>query len=941
MGELEKLITNSCKLSMSDVNYRFFRQRKNIYTLTLKLKSDEVITIDGKRVAKVRLLYTNRDAEFKNTEHDPQYKEEGVWQITFADKTKVTKPANADSILTCAAELKKLGAQQRYFDQTISGGPAWNTKAMRHVYDENVDYTPAETYKKLHAFITHQIIEFSKAKQITEANIIDGGCGSGLFLKSLEKQTPPHTTWHLMGFDFNAENIAECQANYDGQATFVTGNLLEVDTIILSRKACPTFLVLSGSLTRLVLHNGFEALQVLQKAALSQVDYLIGGGQGLPLINDFIAKRVGYKMILNNMHTSGKSFFYEKLTPEEILQNKVKKIQTRSKLDLSLSPNAVEILVELKKQGHLKAGLTIDFSYCPLTDDAIKMIHSLIQEYPDTKLVFFHWDQKLLQLFQKQFPAADVQKVFNDWYLTAPHDFHASLDSVVALTNRPSPAINEITSQELKYYVDSHNIPAIESFLESKPDLYNLRVLRDHALFRSEWSIAAAVIQRKPSLGSLNSKEKEKYIPEVIKIIATKKSYAALYALLYNFINDFPTLDSFLVVLQANAIDLSLIKNEEGYTLLNAALNSIAHRHHFGEEKSDSNTSMMVQDLMNAETGHTSLHTAIQNQPCNLFILTLLQLKKVNLDLTNRDGMNLLHCAANSYNIAMVNYLATHHPALLNQTDYMTSTPVHYLLTNPSCQIADLELLKKNSANLYIPDYSGDLPLHLYMKSRKDKNLSLEILNFYLENYPDLLYKENKAGQTVMGIAIAKKDTQALALLANKNFLKAASQYKFFRPVSLQMDTLEVTPVGNFGVIDTLHIETVNNKILAVQLHYQGSGAEEKLPTEMRDYLQREVAGATISLDEKTQTIRLDNIYYSSESSGTQHTYDLLNKDSNQPVSVNTKTIEGDPLTIPQIEQLLAVLEKVSAISAVTRQVIAKTIEQLQQQLKPPSLGAK
>jgi hypothetical protein len=122
ISALEKLIVDSCLLPAYDFPLRHFAERKIIHTLTLKLNADEPVTLHGKRVIKARLIFTTRDADSQDKPFDYQASETGVWQFTFADKTKSTQAANNDSIPNCVTELKKRGATHRHFDQRMTGG---------------------------------------------------------------------------------------------------------------------------------------------------------------------------------------------------------------------------------------------------------------------------------------------------------------------------------------------------------------------------------------------------------------------------------------------------------------------------------------------------------------------------------------------------------------------------------------------------------------------------------------------------------------------------------------------------------------------------------------------------------------------------------------------------------------------------------------------------
>lgn len=138
----------------------------------------------------------------------------------------------------------------------------------------------------------------------------------------------------LLGFDFNQENIAACRQNYAGQCNFIEGDLLRIGRLIQDSKAkgwinpdWPILLTLSGSLTRLVLKNGFDASNVLMQTSANEVNYLIGGGVGEPLITPWMLKQVGYKSNPIPVGESHHFFSYQQQPKLDFVAAKLARLQ--------------------------------------------------------------------------------------------------------------------------------------------------------------------------------------------------------------------------------------------------------------------------------------------------------------------------------------------------------------------------------------------------------------------------------------------------------------------------------------------------------------------------------------------------------------------------------------------------------------------------------------
>lgn len=416
-----------------DVRVDDFRKNfsRNFYYYNLPL-TEESFILEGKKPVKLKLLVTN---------YAPHT---AALYIRYTDETRLVKSVKTEylkriiNILT----LNNIHPVKTYVRMNKSEHQ-WRQLTMKELYRASGAEKEAKTngaYDCLHANILEEIVEITQILNLKKVLLVDGGCGDGRLLKKIEAtiQAPDLDT-QLLGFDFNPGNIDDCRNNYSGRCQFIQGNLLEVDVLLAAwrsaqdlDKAIPTFLILSGSLTRLVLKNGFQALTVLKKAYLGQVDILLGGGIGEPLLNDFIAKHIGYvpyKQVSGSHHF----FLYRRLEDQEILSNKLNKMVKRNFLDLSLCPRPEFILKQL--MGNIKDNMIIDLSFCDLSKELIHLLKTLIKQHKGINLIFWHWEELAMRIFNETFSALSinaVRQVISDSYLMSSRCFFSQVEEQMA-----------------------------------------------------------------------------------------------------------------------------------------------------------------------------------------------------------------------------------------------------------------------------------------------------------------------------------------------------------------------------------------------------------------------------------------------------------------------------------------------------------------------------
>lgn len=438
---LKKYLTDAIKAERNDVFQNSFASRFIYYDF--KFDSNDKFEILGKLIKKIRICLPVEKKDIEDIDTVPKFP--GCLIISFADGTRLIKSITDPEFVNY---FKKISQPNKMFEKMGAENLDWERKTVSTIYARNAEHKPKENYEALHGEIIlgiYELILRCMRKGLKFPDIVDGGCGNGKFLKKLEQRLRNLANdSKLLGFDFNSDNIDECKNDYKGRCHFRKGNLFDIRKIIRESKEnkllnhdAAIALILSGSLTRLVLKNAFEALLILQQIMNDNIDYIIGGGQAAPFINHFIAKRLGLKPVTFHDDCQTRHFFfYEKMSQTEILQNKINKIKKRNLLDLSLAPNPVRLIRTFANTDYLRNGLVIDLSFCSLTQELIDTLNDINKKYPKIKLIFWHWEESVVLKFFSHFInkfAISVKIVKSESYLMAPRAFFTELQSNLCL----------------------------------------------------------------------------------------------------------------------------------------------------------------------------------------------------------------------------------------------------------------------------------------------------------------------------------------------------------------------------------------------------------------------------------------------------------------------------------------------------------------------------
>ncbi|WP_160116857.1 methyltransferase domain-containing protein [Legionella sainthelensi] len=464
---LENLINQIGDDDRTDVFQTGFSEQFIYYDLTLPETStvleQNILNREDKRDNEYKSIKKLRccvSINFTKSALHIDTKKAAALYIVYQDGSKQVKTvAGEANILTLLTELEKNGASRKDTFQRMGEVELnWLMESVESVYKYNTISSGQNIdgfYYQGHQNMLQALVDLIDTHDLEHLNVVDAGCGRGELLKMTahQFQNMPVEACYF-GFDFNEENIKVARRNTATKSAlnpkstpeqlchFEVANLLMTNTLIQQKKSeailqrnWPTVFFLSGALTRLVLKDGFEALRVLQECALAQTDYLVGCGVGEPLINHFIAKRVGYKPIHTSIPHGGmhKFFSYQKMTEEEILANKRRKINKKNILDLSLAPNPVELLCALKSD--IKNNMILDLSFCQLSDSLQATLYELMRAHKGIKLIYWHHDIGQLQDFIHSFSwcTFTIRNTHVDSYLMAPRSFFVSMQKGLGL----------------------------------------------------------------------------------------------------------------------------------------------------------------------------------------------------------------------------------------------------------------------------------------------------------------------------------------------------------------------------------------------------------------------------------------------------------------------------------------------------------------------------
>jgi SAM-dependent methyltransferase len=366
---------------------------------------ESLVKCYNKSVIKLRLITQYNEKDYIRVNYKNPCYDQKILYLRFEDGSKIGLRISNEHAARLSQHLKLLGAEDTYpYTRNLFKNFKWEHKSIQDIYYKET-YT---FYEEEDALIMANLHQFLKMNNMLDSacNIVDLGCGNGRFLREHISKLKK-ISW--IGIDLNSDNISNAQQKYHGDKNhFVLGDMLNIQKIfqashLVDHKA-PIIVTALGSLTRLVLPNGFIAVQVLQALfRMESVAAVFGGGVGEVLFTKSIAKRIGF-------HFSFKRkphplFTLIKIPYEEIISTKVNKIKRQGILDLSLSPIPEKLLEEkvIKTAIAESKTIVINLSHCTWNDRLLGILQELIKIHNNIKLIFDHSDQEQLTLFRKAF----------------------------------------------------------------------------------------------------------------------------------------------------------------------------------------------------------------------------------------------------------------------------------------------------------------------------------------------------------------------------------------------------------------------------------------------------------------------------------------------------------------------------------------------------------
>jgi hypothetical protein len=377
-GDVSELINSSSRLSSCVIYSQELETPKKMQIFILNLFAREEVSAV--------------DAVLKNSRNT---KKLIVVELTDAHSTKTLFILPYDKLTSFADQLQSedllmqssLALIENPFKRTKLGGhkkEVWaNLKAYKcHIFS---------SYEVIRKEISRCAIDALKHEQNLEnLTIIDIGTGFGDCLDVFIQELTDYKVETAIGIDRDKENIQKAKERYPDYRFFVedSKNLYQfVNEKISDLKNKFVILLSSGSLTREVINNTYEALTIWQQA-YRIANVAVAGGFTEVLINRRIGKKIGWQCELS----SGKNTIY-------ILSKhaSLPRIKYRH-LDLSYHAHPLEIIQSYAKEQTDKI-FNLDLGLAFLFSDEIT---ELLELLPQLNTIFLsgleQWSSKLYSI---------------------------------------------------------------------------------------------------------------------------------------------------------------------------------------------------------------------------------------------------------------------------------------------------------------------------------------------------------------------------------------------------------------------------------------------------------------------------------------------------------------------------------------------------------------
>lgn len=351
---------------------------------------------------------------------------EGMLDITYKDGNKIVLLVPPDKFKAVSKFL--LSIEAKYWEM------------LEDIVQEKLDWTKFTQHYGGKGFkdyqIIHQRILDKLTKQITQLlqtdtelasiNLLDAGCGQtpGFLIKAYDitkkivEASQRDVKVNASGFDFEDKNIEMCNATIHSEVKFEQGDLNDIEEIIKHRQSSPNscnVVLSSGTITRCVLNNSFEAVNVLQHAWRGPAHQLILGGERELLFVRRMLNKIGYDIDthqtfppLYQRSFGARSAFSPlvsivRITEDQMTENFINRLEGKPTiLNLSLNPFPEKLLTNIVDQAtNLVSKVEkIDLSFSLITDHM--QLINVLNKFPALKEVTLtHFDPKLISEFTK------------------------------------------------------------------------------------------------------------------------------------------------------------------------------------------------------------------------------------------------------------------------------------------------------------------------------------------------------------------------------------------------------------------------------------------------------------------------------------------------------------------------------------------------------------
>ncbi|BCA94594.1 hypothetical protein TUM19329_09550 [Legionella antarctica] len=239
-------------------------------------------------------------------------------------------------------------------------------------------------YEMIRQSIANDVLNFMQKQSNPDVLLLDIGTGLGdcLDLTMKMMQTLP-VKFRAIGIDPNEQNIRAAQTKFPGYV-FKIGQAHSLEKIVEEEKFqnnmkhALVVIIASGSITRLVINNTFEALEIFQQAH-RVADLMVLGGENEVLITRKNAKKIGWNAQYHPSKLNDSNLVY-------LLTRKVSHFPKIREGHLNLSLHANPLLMFNHYGTDLKKVTSIDLGLAYIKKEEIEPMLQLMPQLKNLKI---------------------------------------------------------------------------------------------------------------------------------------------------------------------------------------------------------------------------------------------------------------------------------------------------------------------------------------------------------------------------------------------------------------------------------------------------------------------------------------------------------------------------------------------------------------------------